>query len=101
MARQLLNNATDVVEEMLHGVTLTNPAVRQLEGYNVIVRADIDRSKVAIVSGGGSGHEPSHAGWVGPGMLTAAVAGSGPDPKLESSGRPGARTSIHRPSTKI
>ena len=60
---------------MLQGVTLTNPAVRQLEGFNVIVRADIDRDKVAIVSGGGSGHEPSHAGWVGAGMLTAAVAG--------------------------
>jgi len=39
------------------------------------MRADWDKSKVAIVSGGGSGHEPAHAGFVGPGMLTAAVCG--------------------------
>ena len=41
----------------------------------VIVRADWDNSKVAIISGGGSGHEPAHAGLIGPGLLTAAVCG--------------------------
>jgi len=74
--RQLYNSPTDVVGEMLEGVVLCNPALRRLEGYNVVVRSEIDRSKVALISGGGSGHEPSHAGWVAPGMLTGAVAGS-------------------------
>jgi len=41
----------------------------------VMVRSTLDKSKVQIISGGGSGHEPSHAGWIGPGMLSAAVAG--------------------------
>ena len=74
LAAQLINNAKDVVDEMLDGVTL-NPGLQRLDGYNVVVRKNIDKSKVALISGGGSGHEPSHAGWVGPGMLTAAVAG--------------------------
>src|SRR5690606_4461611 len=50
----------------------------RLDGYphiKVVYRADWDRTKVALVSGGGSGHEPAHAGFVGPGMLTAAVCG--------------------------
>ncbi|MEL6588398.1 MAG: dihydroxyacetone kinase subunit DhaK, partial [Pseudomonadota bacterium] len=49
-----------------------------LDGYphiKVVYRANWDRSKVALVSGGGSGHEPAHAGFVGTGMLTAAVCG--------------------------
>jgi len=72
--RQLINNPKDAVDEMLDGVTL-NPSLQRIEGFNVVARANIDKSKVALISGGGSGHEPSHAGWVGPGMLTAAVAG--------------------------
>jgi len=50
----------------------------RLDGYphiRVVVRADWDKSKVALVSGGGSGHEPAHAGFIGKGMLTAAVCG--------------------------
>eukprot|EP00900_Chrysochromulina_parva_P007494 jgi/Chrpa1/16746/Chrysochromulina_OHIO_Genome00021792-RA len=72
--RQLINNPKNVVDEMIDGVTL-NPDLQRIEGDNVVVRAKIDKSKVALISGGGSGHEPSHAGWVGAGMLTAAVAG--------------------------
>ena len=71
---QLINNPKNVVDEMIDGVTL-NPDLQRIEGDNVVVRAKIDKSKVALISGGGSGHEPSHAGWVGAGMLTAAVAG--------------------------
>ena len=71
---QLINNPKNVVDEMIDGLTL-NPDLQRIEGYNVVVRAKIDKSKVALISGGGSGHEPSHAGWVGAGMLTAAVAG--------------------------
>ena len=71
----LTNATTDVVDEALDGVLLRNPSVRRIEGYNVIVQAEIARDKVALISGGGSGHEPSHADWVGQGMLTAAVCG--------------------------
>ncbi|MCJ2060363.1 dihydroxyacetone kinase subunit DhaK [Methylobacterium sp. J-048] len=44
-------------------------------GIRVVLRAEIDTGKVAVISGGGSGHEPAHAGFVGPGMLSAAVCG--------------------------
>jgi dihydroxyacetone kinase-like protein len=49
--------------------------LEKLEGYNIVVRRDAPVEKVALVSGGGSGHEPAHAGYVGQGMLDAAVAG--------------------------
>jgi triose/dihydroxyacetone kinase / FAD-AMP lyase (cyclizing) len=59
-------------------VSLSNGTLSRLDGYpaiKVVVRADWDRSKVAVVSGGGAGHEPAHVGFVGDGMLTAAVCG--------------------------
>ena len=74
-------NAPDrIVTEALDGTLRMAGAGRlaRLDGYpdiKVVVRADWDRSKVAVVSGGGAGHEPAHAGFVGPGMLTAAVSG--------------------------
>ena len=71
--RQLINAPKNVVPECLEGLVACQPGLQKLDGYNVIVRTTIDKSKVAIISGGGSGHEPSHAGWVGTGMLTAAV----------------------------
>ena len=74
-ARQLINAPSNVVDEMLEGLVCTQPGLQKLDGYNVIVRSQIDKTKVQIISGGGSGHEPSHAGWVGAGMLSAAVAG--------------------------
>lgn len=55
-----------------HGITRapeSDPAIR------VVVRRDLDKNKVALISGGGSGHEPAHLGFVGKGMLTAAVCG--------------------------
>jgi len=76
MSRQLLNVPTACVEEAMEALVMGDPAVRRLEGYNVIVRASLDGGKVAVVSGGGSGHEPSHGGWVAHGMLSAAVCGS-------------------------
>ncbi|GAA1607005.1 dihydroxyacetone kinase family protein [Kribbella hippodromi] len=76
--KKLVNDPAKVVPEMLQGFVLTNPGVR-LAGDGVVVRADHDvlrqRGQVALVSGGGAGHEPAHAGYVGPGMLTAAVVG--------------------------
>lgn len=75
--KKIINQPANVVDEMLEGLELAYPQyVRRLDGFNVIVRADAPSDKVALISGGGSGHEPSHAGWVGKGMLDAAVAGA-------------------------
>ena len=71
-------NATDKVEtQMLDGLCKAYPGyVRRLDGLDVIVRAQKKEDKVALISGGGSGHEPAHGGYVGRGMLDAAVAGA-------------------------
>jgi dihydroxyacetone kinase-like protein len=76
--KKVINNAEQVVEEMLQGVVLAHPQyVKRVKGFNVIVRANSPvQGKVALVSGGGSGHEPSHGGYVGRGMLDGAVAGA-------------------------
>ncbi|MDR0620416.1 MAG: dihydroxyacetone kinase subunit DhaK [Deltaproteobacteria bacterium] len=73
--RKLINNPDAVVEEMLRGLALVNPGVRLEPESRVIGRKDFGK-KVGLVSGGGSGHEPTHAGYVGPGMLDAAVVGN-------------------------
>jgi dihydroxyacetone kinase len=75
-----VNRRDAVVTEAIEGLLSTSRpgALARLDGFpdvKVVVRADWDRSKVAIVSGGGSGHEPAHAGFVGCGALTAAVCG--------------------------
>ncbi|WP_421578921.1 dihydroxyacetone kinase subunit DhaK [Shinella sp. M31] len=76
---QFINRREDVVTEAIDGVlALSGGALTRLDGYphiRVVKRSDWDKSKVAIVSGGGSGHEPAHVGFVGKGMLTAAVCG--------------------------
>jgi ATP-dependent dihydroxyacetone kinase len=77
--KQFINAKEALVTEAINGLLRTaNGKLARLDGYphiKVVVRTDWDRSKVALVSGGGSGHEPSHAGFVGQGMLTAAVCG--------------------------
>jgi len=76
--KKLINAPVGVVREMLEGVAAVNAGIALLEHENVVVRADLPvpaQRKVAVLSGGGSGHEPAHAGYVGRGMLTAAVAG--------------------------
>ena len=73
--KKLINEPGAVVPEMLEGLAALNPGIILLEGETVAVRADWDRKGVALISGGGAGHEPAHAGYVGPGLLTAAVAG--------------------------
>ncbi|MBS4534517.1 dihydroxyacetone kinase subunit DhaK [Clostridium sp. D2Q-14] len=61
---------------MVEGIIMANPdKLKKLEGFNILVRKDAPNKKVGLVSGGGSGHEPSHAGYVGRGMLDAAVVG--------------------------
>lgn len=77
--RQFINSKETLVTEAIDGALRTaGGRLARLDGYphiKVVVRTDWDKSKVALVSGGGSGHEPSHAGFVGQGMLTAAVCG--------------------------
>ena len=74
--KKLINGVENIVDEMLDGMTAAYPQyVKRLEGFNVLVRAKGATPKVALVSGGGSGHEPSHGGFVGRGMLDGAVAG--------------------------
>ena len=71
-------NAVDKVEDqMIQGMIKAYPKyLRKLDCGNVVVRADKKEGKVALISGGGSGHEPAHGGYVGKGMLDAAVAGA-------------------------
>lgn len=76
--KKLLNDPKHLVRELLEGVADLSPALALLDTETVVIRADLPepaRRKVAVLSGGGSGHEPAHAGYVGPGMLTAAIAG--------------------------
>lgn len=74
-----MNQRENIVTEAIDGLLMASGGkLLRLDGYphiRVVLRADWDKSRVAIVSGGGSGHEPAHAGFVGPGMLTAAVCG--------------------------
>ncbi|WKY48894.1 dihydroxyacetone kinase subunit DhaK [Eubacteriaceae bacterium ES3] len=75
--KKFINDVENVENEMLEGIVLAHPEyVTRLEGFDVLVRSDKKAGKVALVSGGGSGHEPSHGGFVGKGMLDGAVAGS-------------------------
>ncbi len=71
-------NAVDKVEDqMIQGMVKAYPQyVRKLDCGNVVVRSHKKEGKVALISGGGSGHEPAHGGYVGEGMLDAAVAGA-------------------------
>lgn len=75
--KKLINEIDNVVDEMLDGMVCAYPQyLRRLEGLDVVVRAGGSEGKVALVSGGGSGHEPAHGGYVGKGMLDAAIAGA-------------------------
>jgi triose/dihydroxyacetone kinase / FAD-AMP lyase (cyclizing) len=76
--KKLINRSQDVVEEMLQGLTVLHPGSVRLPGHKALIRADaqhVRNQQVAVLSGGGSGHEPAHAGYIGTGMLSAAVAG--------------------------
>ncbi|ODT98704.1 MAG: dihydroxyacetone kinase subunit L [Planctomycetes bacterium SCN 63-9] len=85
--KKLINEPNSVVEQMLQGLVAIHPGLKRLAGESVLIRADAEAAKerqVGLIAGGGSGHEPAHAGYVGRGMLGAAVAGDvftspGPD----------------------
>ncbi|MCX7561699.1 dihydroxyacetone kinase subunit DhaK [Sulfitobacter sp. F26204] len=76
---QFINDKDTTVTEAIDGLLQSSGGeLARLDGYphiRVVMRGDWDKSRVALVSGGGSGHEPAHAGFVGAGMLTAAVCG--------------------------
>jgi dihydroxyacetone kinase-like protein len=75
--KKLINVVENVEEEMILGLVKSAPdKLRKLDCGNVVVRANKKEGKVALVSGGGSGHEPAHGGYVGEGMLDGAVAGA-------------------------
>jgi len=92
--KKVINAPESVVEEMLRGMEAAHGGpdglIRLIPQHNIVVRADAPvQGKVALISGGGSGHEPTHGGYVGPGMLDAACAGSvftspTPDQMLEA-----------------
>ena len=74
--KKIINDSDLVVTEMLQGLAKANPDVEYIPDVEVIHRKNKKSGKVGLVSGGGSGHEPAHAGYVGEGMLDAAVAGN-------------------------
>jgi dihydroxyacetone kinase-like protein len=74
--KKLINDAADLVPEALRGMALAHPELRVDLQNRIVFRGDAPvRGKVGLISGGGSGHEPLHGGFVGPGMLDAACAG--------------------------
>ncbi|UNI18822.1 dihydroxyacetone kinase Dak1 [Purpureocillium takamizusanense] len=80
-SKHFINDPTHLVSQALHALTLTNPNVALDAAHKIIYRrpspsSSDQQQQVSIISGGGSGHEPSFAGMVGPGMLSAAVAGT-------------------------
>ncbi|XP_034424757.1 triokinase/FMN cyclase [Hippoglossus hippoglossus] len=75
--KKLINSVDSCVDEALCGLVRASGGLSLLGGHRVVLRSDLEslRGKVALLSGGGSGHEPAHGGYVGAGMLSAAVAG--------------------------
>ena len=75
--KKLINKVEDVEREMIEGLAKAAPKkLKKPPEGNIVVRAQKKQGKVALVSGGGSGHEPAHGGYVGEGMLDCAIAGA-------------------------
>lgn len=73
--KKIINRPETVVIEMCNGIAMAHPELEFIQKYKIIKKKEIDTQKVSLISGGGSGHEPAHAGFVGKGMLDAAVCG--------------------------
>jgi dihydroxyacetone kinase DhaK subunit/dihydroxyacetone kinase phosphoprotein-dependent L subunit len=73
--KKIINKPETLVREMCNGLVLAHPELDFDPKFKVISKKEINQSKVTLISGGGSGHEPAHAGFVGTGMLDAAVCG--------------------------
>lgn len=74
--KKLINSVSQIVSEQCHGIALACPSVSWDQKYQFIKRSRPAKEKVRLISGGGSGHEPAHAGYVGFGLLDAAVCGN-------------------------
>lgn len=75
--KKIINKPENVVTEMLDGLAYVhNDLVHRVEGFDIIARNEQVAGQVGLISGGGSGHEPAHAGFVGDGILSAAIAGA-------------------------
>lgn len=75
--KKIINKPENVVTEMLDGLAYVHSdLVHRVEGFDIIARNEQDAGQVGLISGGGSGHEPAHAGFVGDGMLSTAIAGA-------------------------
>lgn len=73
--KKIINTPESAVVDMCRGIAKAHPELEFVEKYKIIKRKNIGRNKVSLISGGGSGHEPAHAGFVGRGMLDCAVCG--------------------------
>lgn len=73
--KKIINRPEQIVMEMCQGMALAHPELSFSEKYRFITKKNLNHDKVTLISGGGSGHEPAHAGFVGDGMLDAAVCG--------------------------
>lgn len=73
--KKIINSPDTVVREMCRGIALAHPELRLISKYKILCKKQLDPNKVSLISGGGSGHEPAHAGFIGRGMLDAAVCG--------------------------
>jgi homodimeric dihydroxyacetone kinase (EC 2.7.1.29) len=73
--KKIINKPENLVYEMCKGIELAHPELEFIEKFKIIKKRNINEKKVTLISGGGSGHEPAHAGFVGKGMLDAAVCG--------------------------
>ena len=75
--KKIINKPENVVTEMLDGLAYVHSdLVHRVEGFDIIAKNEQAAGQVGLISGGGSGHEPAHAGFVGDGMLSAAIAGA-------------------------
>uniref|UniRef100_A0A494BBI2 Triokinase, FMN cyclase n=1 Tax=Mus musculus TaxID=10090 RepID=A0A494BBI2_MOUSE len=77
-SKKMVNSVEGCADDALAGLVASNPDLQLLQGHRVALRSDLDtlKGRVALLSGGGSGHEPAHAGFIGKGMLTGVIAGS-------------------------
>ncbi|XP_055988034.1 triokinase/FMN cyclase isoform X1 [Sorex fumeus] len=77
-SKKLVNSVEGCADDAFAGMVACNPGLQVLQGHRVALRADLDslKGRVALLTGGGSGHEPAHIGFIGKGMLTGVIAGA-------------------------
>ncbi len=73
--KKIMNTPETFVYDMCHGLAKAHPELEFVEKFKIVKKKEINQNKVSLISGGGSGHEPAHAGFVGKGMLDCAVCG--------------------------